>query len=101
MSSKALISALGENHSIGFSLPTSCPVKELPSCKSSEVKVTSKEDRHEDETPTDDVEELPPSSETDEISKATKGKRRDKIVVDSQVRRSPRLKVVMQGFKSP
>lgn len=101
MSSKALMSALGENHSIGFSLPTSYPVKELPSCKSSKIKVTGKEDRHEDETPTDDVKELLPSSEIDEISKATKGKQEDKIVVDSQVRKSPQLKVVRQGFKSP
>jgi len=41
MKSRTLTEAIGDGPSVGFMLPMSCPVKEPPACKLSEILINS------------------------------------------------------------
>lgn len=91
MKSKTLISCIGNdisgNH-VGFVLPKKCPVVTAPKC------TTLEETQEVNEV---DPLEAPPVEEETTVKK-TKG-RKGVILVESEVRRSPRTKKNKNGFK--
>lgn len=115
ISSLALLAAIGSSELIGFSLPPVCPMKTPHSCKVVEQEVTeieASEDITEAPEELNEIEGLVPvvdETETEEelvpddapappLKKPRK--KRTPVLVDSQVRRSPRIKKNSKGFKT-
>jgi len=106
LDSKALIEAIGDEPSVGFVLPRSCPVKNLLVCKLTEAlmdtddmeNTVQKEDTVEME---EEIHESVDGTPDSQHSSPSKRKTRNKvaIVVDTQVRRSPRIKGHKKGYK--
>ena len=105
MQSNALLGSIDNGQKIGFTLPASCPVKTFPSCtvkahvaydevlESASMVIES--------LATDmfvDLNEAPP---IDEEGRVKNKKKKGDVLVEREVRRSPRIKVNKKGFKDP
>lgn len=94
LQSKAFLSCINDGNSIAFSLPSKCPVKKAPTCTLTEA---------EPEVSEIDTSEAPPVDEDTDNGK-NKNKKENKkrlILVESEIRRSPRVKVNKKCVKDP
>jgi hypothetical protein len=94
LQSDALLSCLDNGRGLEFSLPNKCPSKKAPSCTLLQVQP--------EESTFDSTEAPPLDEDTDNGKKKVTVKRDNKkktFLVESEVRRSPRLKASRMGFK--
>jgi hypothetical protein len=83
---------------VEFILPSSCPVEEEPKCLLALVEEDIEEQNAEDQNPENQNPNNKDPSKTNTPKKKTNS--RKQVLVEDQVRRSPRLKNHRQGFKT-
>jgi len=105
MQSNALLGSIDNGQKIGFTLPASCPVKTFPSCT---VKAHVADDEAlesasmvTESLATDMFVDLNEAPSVDEEGRVRNKKKKGAILVETDVRRSPRIKVSKKGFKDP
>lgn len=95
MQSKALLSYLMDDNNVSFTLPSECPVQKAPSCSLVDV---------EPDISVIDASEAPPVDDDTDNNKSKSTIRRTAkkrvVLVESEVRRSPRMKTNKKGFKT-
>lgn len=89
MQSKALLSCISDEQTVGFSLPKKCLVVSFPTCLVDPVL----------EDTAVDSSETPPLDEHEVPINAKEAKKL--VLVETEVRRSPRIKSIKKGFKDP
>ena len=105
MQSNALLGSIDNGQKIGFTLPASCPVKTFPSCT---VKAYVADDEALESASmvikslaTDMIVDLNEAPPVDEEGRVRNKKNKGTVLVETEVRRSPRIKVYKKGFKDP
>jgi hypothetical protein len=86
------ISSEDGNNGFAFCLPKKCPAKKAPSCSLQEILQESTEE-------VDVISSEAPPVDSEAEPQKRKGKK-DPVLVESEVRRSPRVKLARNGFKN-
>jgi len=100
MQSTSLLPLIGEGHNISFSLPSTCPSKVPLTCKLSPVsKAEDIEVDPKDAPPVDSDGSITSTTKNSSTTNTKKTRKRATILVETQVRRSPRVQKNKNGFK--